>query len=151
MKLAEALMERAELQKKVAQLKERLSTNARVQEGEEPAEDPEQLLKALDASITALEEMIIRINRTNSATRVDAENTFADLLARRDVLKQKHKAYTTLADAASEGHERYSRSEIKYVSTVNVAELRKQIDAIAKELRRVDTKIQEHNWTTELH
>ena len=92
MKLAEALMERAELQKKVAQLKERLSSNARVQEGEEPTENPGQLLKALDASIAALEEMIIRINRTNSATRVDAENTFADLLARRDVLKQKHKA-----------------------------------------------------------
>jgi len=47
MKLAEALHLRADLQKRIAQLGDRLNNNARVQEGDEPAEDPAVLLAEL--------------------------------------------------------------------------------------------------------
>ena len=43
MKLAEALNLRADLQKRIAQLKERLANNVKVQEGDSPAEDPKAL------------------------------------------------------------------------------------------------------------
>ena len=42
------------------------------------------------------------------------------------------------------------RTEIKIVSTVPVTEIQKTVDGLAKELRNVDEKIQELNWTTEL-
>ena len=48
MKLAEALNLRADVQKRIASLKERLIRNAKVQEGDVPAEDPVMLLKELD-------------------------------------------------------------------------------------------------------
>ena len=48
MKLAEALIERADLQKRFDQLEERLQNNALVQEGEKPAEDPEALKELQD-------------------------------------------------------------------------------------------------------
>ena len=48
MKLANALSQRAELQTRIRQLEERLNNNAQVQEGEEPAEDPMELLRELD-------------------------------------------------------------------------------------------------------
>lgn len=48
MKLAEALVLRADLQKRIAQLRERLRQSALVQEGEQPPENPEQLLIELD-------------------------------------------------------------------------------------------------------
>ena len=38
-KLAEALAARADLQRRIEQLRSRISDNARYQEGEEPAED----------------------------------------------------------------------------------------------------------------
>jgi len=44
MKLAQALIERADLQRKLAQLGARLQQNAQYQEGEAPAEDPQDLL-----------------------------------------------------------------------------------------------------------
>ncbi len=44
MKLAMALSERADLQCRIAELGRRLNSNARVQDGEEPAEDPQELL-----------------------------------------------------------------------------------------------------------
>ena len=46
MKLAEALQERADLNKKIEQLRSRITSNALMQEGVLPVEDPEQLLKA---------------------------------------------------------------------------------------------------------
>jgi hypothetical protein len=43
MKVAEALALRADLQRRLEQLKQRLVKNARVQEGDQPEEAPEQL------------------------------------------------------------------------------------------------------------
>ena len=51
MKLAEALNLRADLQKRIAALKDRLIRNAKVQEGDTPSEDPVMLLKELDNNI----------------------------------------------------------------------------------------------------
>ena len=46
MKLAEALSIRADLQKKVAQLKERIKESAKVQEGDEPCDNVEEIGRA---------------------------------------------------------------------------------------------------------
>ena len=45
MKLAEALQERADLNRKIAQLKSRLLNNVLVQEGEKTVEDPNFLTR----------------------------------------------------------------------------------------------------------
>ena len=49
MKLANALSQRSELQERIRQLEYRLQNNAKVQEGETPAEDPMELLRELDS------------------------------------------------------------------------------------------------------
>ena len=53
-------------------------------------------------------------------------------------------------DAASAKVDRYSQKEIKILSTVKVAELQKQVDAVSRELRELDEQIQSLNWITEL-
>jgi hypothetical protein len=68
MKLAEALILRADCQKRIAQLKSRLLTNAKVQEGDAPAETPQDLIVELERASSELLDLIRRINRTNSAT-----------------------------------------------------------------------------------
>ena len=45
MKLAEALQERADLVNNIERLRSRIRNNALVQEGEEPAENPKELIK----------------------------------------------------------------------------------------------------------
>ena len=45
---------------------------------------------------------------------------------------------------------RGTRSEVVVRSTVEVAALQKQVDALSKELRELDLRIQQINWTTEL-
>ena len=92
MKLAEALQERADLNRRIQQLQQRLSNNAVVQEGESPAEDPQELLAELDGCVQNLEALITRINLTNCRTLVDGDSLTA-LLARRDALKQIGRAH----------------------------------------------------------
>lgn len=150
MKLANALSQRSELQTRIRQLENRLNNNAQVQEGEEPAEDPMELLRELEEDYARLEDLVSRINRTNSTIRAEGERTISDLLARRDCLRGKLSALRGFLDNASALVRRRSASEIKVKSTVNVRTLQKQADGLSKELRELEEVIQEKNWTTEL-
>lgn len=149
MKLAEALQLRGDLQKRMIQLSDRLMQNARVQEGEKPAEDPEALLVEYESCAGQLEELMARINRTNCETRT-GEGTLTELLARRDCLKMRVRTYHDFLMAASSLTQRGMRTEIKVFSTVPVPEYRKKADALSRQLRETDNAIQAANWTTEL-
>jgi hypothetical protein len=150
MKLAEALILRADSQERLKQLEQRLLRNARIQEGDQPAEDPQALLAELEQISETLTQLIQRINRTNSVTKLDGGITLADMLAIRDVLRLKNHTYRELAQQATVIQARFTRSEIKFQSTVDVAAIQKQADELAKEYRELDTKIQEANWLTDL-
>lgn len=149
MKLATALSERADIQRRISQLQTRLNNNAKVQEGEEPAEDPKALLKELDALLKRLEFLMAQINLTNSKT-LAGNLTLTELLARRDCLSKRVSVMRSFLDNASARADRYSQKEIKVLSTVNVASLQKQVDAVSRELRETDEQIQSLNWTTDL-
>ena len=149
MKLAAALIERADLQTRLTQLQTRLLNNAKVQEGVKPNEDPKDLLKELDEISKQLEDYIYRINMTNAATLVD-EIPLTSLLAKKDVLTKKISILRAFLNESSALVDRYSLKEIKIDSTVDVAKLQKDLDTLSKELRLLDQKIQEINWTTDL-
>ena len=81
MKLAEALQERADLNRKIEELRRRLGNVILVQEGEEPAEDPAELLEELNAAVARLEELMAAINLTNCRTKANGM-TLTALIAR---------------------------------------------------------------------
>ena len=150
MKLAEALLLRADCQKRMEQLKSRLIGSAKLQEGEVPPENPQKLLAEVEAVADQLMDLIRRINRTNSTTTFVEGSTLADALAERDVLLLRRGIYNDLATFASVRQDRITRSEVKYIATVDVAETRKRADELAKNYRELDARIQELNWKTEL-
>lgn len=149
MKLAEALQERADLNRRIEQLRGRLVNNALVQEGEKPAESPEELLAELDSCILRLEELMAKINLTNCKTVVEGR-TLTELIAQKDALTLKISNYRSLINAASCVVPRATRSEIKIISAVDVQQLQKKTDEMSKQLRLIDNTIQQTNWTTEL-
>ncbi len=150
MKLAEALILRADCQKRFEQLKARVVRSAKVQEGDAPPENPQELVAELERVAAELAELIKRINRTNSNAAFESERTLSDALAERDVLAMRRAAYSSLAEVSAVQQNLYSRSEVKFVSTVNVAEAQRQADALAKSYRELDARIQEMNWRTDL-
>ena len=149
MKLAEALQERADLNRKLDELRDRLSNNVIVQEGETPPEDPNELLIQFDAAAARLEELMARINLTNAAT-ADGGETVTALIARKDALNQQVRTYRSVVNWASQTGHRARGTEIKVISAVDVRALQKKTDSLAQELRRIDNRIQELNWKTEL-
>ncbi len=149
MKLAEALQERADLNRRIEQLRYRLSNNVLVQEGEKPLEDPAALLEELESSFTRLEWLIARINLTNCAVKVEGRS-LTELIARRDVLSLRAEAYRRLVEEASHNTHRATRTEIKILSAVDVPALQRQADDASRELRLLDNTLQATNWTADL-
>lgn len=149
MKLAEALQLRADTQKKIAQLQSRIVMNVTVQEQEEPAEDPKELIRELEESLKLLEKLMADINRTNCLTKTE-KGTLTELIARKDCLVKQIESYHSFLAAASNLSARATRTEIKIVSTIPVKEYQKKCDALSKELRELDTLMQYTNWITEI-
>ena len=149
MKIAEALILRADIQKRIAQLKTRLNNNAKVQENEEPAENPELLLTELENLISQLNDLIVKINRTNTLSKIDGIS-LVELIAKKDTLSQKAGILREFIEITSQKVNLYSTAEIKVFSTVNVPEQQKKLDKLSKEIRETDTKLQQANWTIDL-
>ena len=129
MKLAEALNQRADLQKRIAQLRERLANNVKVQEG--------------------LKDLIVSINRTNQETVWEGK-TLTEIIAEKDTLSMHIAALRSALDAANVRSDRYSRNEIKFVRTIDVNALQKRVDDLSRDLRQLDSQLQQANWTTDL-
>ncbi|KDA04976.1 hypothetical protein DC31_02735 [Microbacterium sp. CH12i] len=153
MKIAEALTARADLQRRIEQLRARINANARYQEGEEPSEDAATLLGEAESDLGHLRELIRRINATNARLDLGADGTMTDALAARDVLRLQHSLLSDAAVAASGANSvgmRQMRSELRQIAALNVGQLRERADAVAQKLRELDNRIQQANWTHDL-
>ncbi len=150
MKLAEALILRADYQKRIATLRDRITRNAKVQEGDKPAEDPKKILVEVERVFQDLTEIIQRINRTNTVTILKSGGSISDAIATRDILLSKQTVYRELAKAATVIQDRSTKSEVKFKSAISVSDTQKKADDYSKQYREIDTAIQEANWLTEL-
>ncbi len=150
MKLAEALILRGDIQKRLAQLKDRFQRSSMVQEGDKPHEEPARLRREIAALIEQLQTLVVQINQANITTRLASGITLTEALAQRDALTLHQTILRSVADTASEPAGRYSAAEIRHVATVDVAELRSEVDDLAKRRRELDTLIQATNWATDL-
>jgi hypothetical protein len=155
MMLAEALLLRADRNRTLADLKQRIQVSARYQEGEDPPEDARELVAIASSVLDELEGLIRNINQTNSGTVMADGRTVTDALAERDVLRLRYSVLKVSADAASGaqqqvGYMRATRSELKLMSDLDVKNLRQQASDVARRVRELDARVQEVNWTTEL-
>ena len=151
MKLAEALILRADAQKRIQQLRERLARSARIQEGDTAPEDPMELVDEATRVIADLQTLVKQINRTNSQTQFDETRTLTDALADRDAISTEHSILTNLlTQAAGQGQPQYGYSPIKYFRTIDVAKVQKRADDLARRFRELDSRVQAMNWTVDL-
>jgi len=149
MKLAEALQERADLNRKIEELRRRLGNVILVQEGEEPAEDPAALLKELDGAMERLEQLMAAINLTNCRTKANGRS-LTEIIARKDALMLKLSAYRDLVYTAGQNTNRARGTEIRVKALLKAGELQKTADRLAREIRELDNLLQETNWKTKL-
>lgn len=150
MKIAEALLLRADLKKKLASLRERIGANALVQEKEKPHEDPAKLIKESLGVLEELEGIGLRIDRANQSAKLADGRVLAAAVAHRDTLAQHHSLLQAAIAACRKEPDRYSMKEIRWVTTLEVAKLQKQSDDLAKQLREINAAIQATNWKADI-
>lgn len=150
MLLAEALLERADAQERLGDLKRRIAENARVQEGDEPAEDPRELLAEAERVVARIRELIVAINATNAATRLPDGETVTEAIAHRDALGMRMRLLVDAAHKAADRVPRFGRAEIRDVAMLDVRALRSEADRLAADRRALDRRLQQANWATEL-
>ncbi len=149
MKLAEALMERADLNVKINQTKDMISNNLLVQEGEAPSQDLKELMSNLDAMIERLNYLVSRINLTNCKTLVGSKS-LTEIIAEKDALVIQVNAYNDFVYGASQNTRRARGTEIKIKPAVNVSDLQKKADTLSAQIRKLDNTLQMTNWQVDL-
>lgn len=154
MKLGEALTLRARQAQRLNELQDRIKMAVLVQEGDTPQENANELIAAYLEESSKHEELVSAIARTNATTTLDDGTTLLVALQRRETLIRERNIYRLAATAANPAKNnmmyRYSRSEIKFVPTVDVQELRGKEETLEKKISQIDARIQKINWETEL-
>ena len=150
MKIAEALLLRADMQKKIASLRERIGKNAVVQDGDKPHEDPKKLMAEAFGTIKEFEALVVRINQSNANTKLPDGRSITQAIAHREAMVSQHSLLHHTIQHSQKDPDRYSRSEIKWVATFDVQSLQKQTEDVGKKIRELNVMIQETNWKTDL-
>lgn len=152
MLLAEALRERADAQRKFATLRERIADAARYTEGEEPAEDAAALVVEAESVVDRLAELILLINRSNLQAALQDGRSLTAALAERDALRARFTLYKAAADAAAglRGLFRSGRQELRTFAALDVTDLRRKADDVARQIRELDIAIEQVNFASEV-
>jgi len=149
MKLAEALAMRNGHQAHIQDLEQRLRRSSQVQMGDNPPENPEELLSDMERTFRELQRLISAIDRTNSHATAEGK-TLAELLIERNLLRSRQHILERLLAEASIRSVRQTKSEIRFVTTIRIPQIQKDIDALGAEYRRLDMVLQAANWSVEL-
>jgi hypothetical protein len=147
MKLAEGLLLRADLIKKIEHLVNRVRPLLVVADDKQPQEDPVKLLAQIRKTNQDLNSIIVRINKTNNETYMNDGLTLMEGLAKRDALKLLSEKLRNIREWSQiDNRNSYGRQ----IATVNINDLQIEIDQTGRYFREIDSKIQELNWLTEL-
>ena len=149
-KLAEALILRADCQKRIELLRQRIVRNVSVQEGNDPLEDAGRLIAEAERVADDLVSLIQRINRTNTGSQLSDGMTISDALAQRDMLAKRQAIHREAANAASEWTGRWLQSELRMLTSVDVAQLQQRVDDLGEQYRNLDVQIQGANLQVDL-
>ena len=150
MKLAEALLLRRDLNNRLFQLRNEISSSVLVQEGDTLDRSITELFKEYDEINQQYSELVVDINRKNAtASLADSALLLMEALEQREQLRRKHALLTQALDE-TKAAPRMGRNEIRLVRTIDTKTLTEQLNATAKQLRELDGKIQQTNWLVDL-
>ena len=146
MKLAEALLLRSDLMKKIEHIQNRIRPVLIVSDDKKPQEDPTKLIAELRTAIQDLEILVIRINKTNNEININGEGSLMEALVKRDSLKMLSEKLRNIRYAAQIDNS----GDANLKTTIDIKKLQTEMNQTGRAFREIDSKIQELNWLTEL-
>jgi hypothetical protein len=151
MKLAEAILDRSEVTKRITELQGLISQNAVVQEGTDH-EDVEGYYRELIQCYDSQRLLNEKINRANNTTPYDGDKTIfiCDALSRKENIDKQILSLTSLANSFRSNFNRHSLSEIRSVPTMDPKIIRKHISILQQQRKDLDRCIQKQNWSVDI-
>lgn len=146
MKLSRALLERRELTKKIARLKEEIQASLITVEHESvPESEIEKKFELYDVLMIDLHQLNLKIDRANAHHLIEKLNSLRILDSRIDFLKTCRKTLIS-------GNEMryYSRNEVKDVKNLPIDTVNRTLEKLESDRNQLDSEIQEINWTIEI-
>ncbi len=169
MLLAEALKLKSDIDKRLQSYNNRIREVCKVQEGDEPQYDINELIQTYESLSQQLRFLSACINLTNSKTFIGIESnslaapttnapgrdeimklSITEALATKEILKKRRTMYGKVANCATIWSNNYSKTEIKIISVISPKKMQEKVDELSQALRILETKIQEQNWLSPL-
>lgn len=157
MKLAEALSERKELLKQIADLDARIRVAAIRYEDEDKEEDALGLVTYRSEKEAELENLIVEINLANINNKLPGKDFSIMVgIARRDVLMGRVAFLKTLVEEIrnrNKNEDRWSKRDkdsLKKLAQIPLETAQEMLNRDSKDLRELVAAIQAANWTIEL-
>ncbi len=150
MKLAEALILRADMQRKLANINTRIAENVKIKEGDEPAEMPIKLMKEAEELIEKLYNLIAHIHHTNATVRLADGKTLLMTMVERDKLKERYRMINNALKKAKSKPDIHYNYEVKWKKMVNIIALQRQVEETAVKIRNLNVLIQATTWKVDL-
>lgn len=145
MKLAEALVLRADLQKKLENQKKRLANSVRKLDDIQVIEDPAALKLEAEETITVLYSLIDRIYHINQSVILPSGQSMVTVLAKRDELVERRKLLDYIINKSLPDNGLYFNERGKWQPAIDISAYQKQMDDIAMQIRRLNLDIQQTN------
>lgn len=140
MRVASLVIERADLQRRLAEAQARLLQQAKRQEG-----DPDPLLGSRLDDAAGLSERVrdltVQINEANTA------NGNMGRIAMRDDLDRQLRLLREVLNASRVAEMRGRPTEIRWIPNIDAAILEARIDGLARQRRQLNEAIQATDWT----
>jgi hypothetical protein len=162
--IGKALLERSAINAKIADLVTRITNNAITEktvtgETEQTVENSEELLN----QVNILDDRHVLITRAiinaNYETKVNYENIEYKLVEIIDLIEVNKRRMKRIKDliatvetnTITTRRTRYDTTDKKYISTIDIAELRKTNEKLAHKNNAMQVILQEANWATQIN
>ena len=162
--IGKALLERSAINAKIADLVTRITNNSIAEKNaigdtEQTGENSEELLNQvniLDDRHVLITHAIINANYETKVKYDNIEYKLVEIIDLIEVNKRRMKRIKDLiatveTSTITKSRNRYDTSDKKYISMLNIAELRKKLEKLAQKTNALQVILQEANWATQIN
>jgi chromosome segregation ATPase len=146
MKLSRALLERREITKRISRIKEEIEASLVTPDYEEVSED--SINKKIEEYIDdmyELENLNLKIDMANAQYLIGKLNSLRILDSKIDFFK---KCRSRLINGSADKY--YMRDKHTEKKNISIEEMNEQLEILESERNKLDSEIQEVNWTVEI-
>jgi len=149
MDINEKIAYRNEIRWKLKNIENRLTSCAKIQEGETPVECPNMIIQELKVVLAEYSEVLKTINKIRTIDISKDGNELSSVLAEREVISVEKDIMGNFLKALNVNYDRYNNSDTKYINTVDASVIEKRVQELNEKYQEIETKFKTTRWNVD--